>query len=71
MNIVVFDCILEYLKKSGLSESSAKQIIDNPRELVKIACKETNITFVKLEILIDLANKWYHDKDMSIFDYKL
>jgi hypothetical protein len=40
MNIVVFDCILEYLKKSGLSEASAKQIIDNPRELVKIVANK-------------------------------
>jgi hypothetical protein len=71
MNLIILDCILGVLEKLGLSEAAKIQIINNPKDLFVIAANELNISLVKIHELYDLANKWYHDKDMSIFDFKL
>ena len=71
MNLIIFDCILGVLEKLGLSEAAKIQIINNPKSLFVIAANELNISLVKSHELYNLANKWYHDKDMSIFDFKL
>lgn len=71
MNLVIFDCILEVLKKLGLSEAAIVECRNSPKDLPVILENELNIGLLKYHELINLANNWYEKKDNDIFDFKL